>query len=200
MPTTQSIDSKMVCSAQAPNKKKHGDWALRATGFKRKTHINNQSGTHAFVIISNYRIALLKHLSIDKIATAEFDHEGDSLSQSFKIMNHCDRKVKLETYSFYVTIFLFVKHKVKSTSYPTNHQITHNEYHGENGGQWMQLWENRVFTTSNNINILPRHLTEAKFDNGSRPQLPVNGVSGKKIKRATGNSSVKKKNVQFVNP
>ena len=128
----------------------HGDWMLRAVGWKRKTHINNQSGANAYVVISNHRVALLKHLEIDNVGGLDLEHTGDGdKTQEFRVMAYTDRKVRLHTYNFYVTAYLFI----------------------DSSQKWMQLWENRLFRAAHDINLLPRHVDEAKFDAGSKPTL-----------------------------
>lgn len=167
-------DVTIVHSSVPSHEARHGDWVPRAVGWKRKTHIRNLSGANAYVIVSNHRVALLKHLDIDRIGSVDVEHTGDGdKTQEFRVMSGDDRKVRLTTYNFYVTSFLFVDNK------------------------WMRLWENRMFNCAHDINLLPKHIDEAKFDEGSRPALPppagrgiahsleevVSGITRKKPKR-----------------
>lgn len=91
-------DVTIVHSSVPSQEARHGDWVPRAVGWKRKTHIHNLSGANAYVIVSNHRVALLKHLDIDRIGSVDVEHTGDGdKTQEFRVMSGGDRKVRRST-------------------------------------------------------------------------------------------------------
>lgn len=108
---------------------------------KRKNlSINNESSSHARLVITPTPITNLTSVQVEKLGGLELETKGEYKPQKFRIMANSSKNIRVKSHSFYVSCFLLI-----------------------NNG-WKLLWENRVFSSTEDIAILPRHIEEAKLD------------------------------------
>ena len=92
-----------------------------------------------------YVINLLSSMGFDSssykiVCINSYVQVGEYLVQNFKILSKKKKKVKLDSYEYYITSYLLID------------------------GKWKCLWPCREFTDKSNISILERHIEEANLD------------------------------------
>lgn len=115
------------------------DHVLRALRLKKKTHIINASGTDALAIVSPRQV---NHVAGVEVGIAnfevgiEFEKMGDLQIQKVRLPANYDKKIRLDTKKFYVTIKLKVEN------------------------EWRILFQNRLFCCDQDIVLYKRHVKE----------------------------------------
>lgn len=120
-------------------------WTRRYT-----MNVRNISGAHALMIFTPTPITRITNLQVAKIGGATVQVEGSHKVQKFKLLHNKTRKVRVNTYGVYLTVFLRLNK------------------------EWCMLWSNRQFYAERKARVLllQRHIDEAALELPSGPTLP----------------------------
>ncbi len=109
--------------------------------YRRSTTITNNSPVPAHIAITARPIQNLSSLSIYKVASFSLDTKGEYKAQEIKIGPGRAKHVQVDSYRFYLTVFLFID------------------------DEWHLLWNCRQVSASYRIFLNEYHTREARFSN-----------------------------------
>ncbi len=119
--------------------KKRGDRLLRYLGIKKKTHIiHNTDECVALCMLSPTPHSNISSFAVKDVGVS-FTRDGKLRVQKVMLMQGVDRKMYLHTINFYMTVLFKI------------------------GEIWYQLWMSRKFSCSKDVQLLQRHVEEAKY-------------------------------------
>ena len=102
--------------------------------------VRNISGVPALMVFTPLPITRITDLQVSKLGGVSVQVEGSHKVQKFRLLHNKTRKVRVNTYGVYLTVFLRINR------------------------QWCTLWSNRQFYANNDVLILQRHIDEAILD------------------------------------
>ena len=148
---TSKIDDGRERTTRVAPKRRHSTRCLQVSCCipccKRKNLIiNNESSSHARLVITPTPITNLTSVQVERLGGLELETKGEYQPQKFRILANSSKHIRVKSHSFYVSCFLFIDNT------------------------WKLLWENRVFSSTEDITILPRHIEEAKLDFNNQVQ------------------------------